>query len=49
MKRLLELQHPNGSWKGNAPTESVLIATNFALMCLTGQAEPKQNASNRLP
>ena len=49
MKRLLKLQHSNGSWKGNAPTESVLIATSFALMCLTGQPEPKQNTSNRLP
>lgn len=39
IKRLLEMQQANGSWKGNTQTESELIATSFALLVLTGQAE----------
>ncbi|MBC7821864.1 MAG: hypothetical protein IAG10_33675, partial [Planctomycetaceae bacterium] len=44
IKRLLETQHPNGSWKGSNTTENELIATSFALLVLTGQPEPKQDA-----
>ncbi len=43
-KRLLDQQGPNGSWSGTGAGENTeLIGTSFALMCLTGQPEPKQN------
>jgi hypothetical protein len=47
-KRLLESQNPNGSWKGNNQSESELIATSFALMCLTGKPEPPRERQVRI-
>ena len=47
-QRLLEAQHASGFWKGNTPTESELVATSFALMCLTGQPEPPRERQLRI-
>ncbi len=37
--KLLKLQHPNGSWRGNEAIENDIVATSLGLLTLTGQSD----------